>query len=241
MKLISVVIPARNEEETINKVLSDCKKYLKNDKNHSYEIIVVDDGSTDKTNQIAKKVNGVKVIKNTGVHGKGSALVKGFSSAKGDIIVMLDADYSHKIEDVKKLVEPLIKNKNCGMVIGSRMLGGSDEYNIVRGFGNYFLTGCFRLFFWIKLTDALNGFKAFKKDIFLENKYKSKTFEIEVELISNALKMGYKISEIPSHERKRAGGEMKSFALIHGPKFLMKIIEESIRYRFKKISDKVKK
>ena len=82
-----------------------------------------------------------------------------------------------------------------------------------------------------QLTDALNGFKAFERNIIDHHDYKSKDFEIEIELIANALREKEKVSEIPSHERARHGGKMKSFAPLHGTKFLLKILSEGIKMR----------
>ena len=98
MKKISIVIPAKNEEDTLNRVLSDVQKTQNIlEQNYEVEVIVVDDHSTDKTSEIAIK-NGVKLIKNTGTSGKGCALRVGFAASEGEFIVMLDADYSHRAE-----------------------------------------------------------------------------------------------------------------------------------------------
>ncbi len=229
--LISIIIPAKDEEETIELVLKDLNKVISKLKNYKFEVIVVDDGSIDKTKDIAQQ-NKAKVILNRGVHGKGKALVAGFKEANGDIIIMLDADYSHRLKDLPLFISKV--NEGYGLVVGSRYTGGSDEYDLIRSFGNIFLTTAFKLIFAIKITDALNGYKAFRKEVIKKYKYKSKDFEIEIELIANALKEDFKIGEIPSHERKRAGGKMKSKAYIHGPKFLWAIIRYGLQYRFRK-------
>ena len=137
LKKISVVIPARNEEETIGLVLDDLNKVIAGLKEYSFEVIVVDDKSQDATAETAVK-NGAKVICNKGRSGKGNALVCGFKEATGEYIVMMDADYSHKSEDIPALIKPL--ESGAGLVVGSRIYGGSDEYTRVRAFGNIFLT-----------------------------------------------------------------------------------------------------
>lgn len=109
--------------------------------------------------------------------------------------------------------------------------GGSEEYTLIRLIGNVLLTSAFRIFFGIPLSDAINGFKAFKRNVISNYKYKSKDFEIEIELIANAVREGEKIGEIPSHELARSGGEMKSFAPVHGTKFMLKIISEGLKVR----------
>ena len=121
-----------------------------------------------------------------------------------------------------------------GIVVGSRATGGSEEYTLVRTFGNV----CLTLFFWmvtgVMVTDALNGFKAFRRDVFRKYEYKSQEFEIEIELLINALRSGYKIGEFPCHERPRAGGEMKSRVIKHGVKFFWKILTLGSKYRLGK-------
>ena len=116
-----------------------------------------------------------------------------------------------------------------GLVIGSRIVGGSEEYTPVRAFGNVVLTLAVGLFMKRFLSDALNGYKAFRRDVFTDFRYTSRNFEIEIELIANALRRGYQIVEVCSHERQRAGGQAKSRVIKHGTLFLSRIILESCR------------
>ena len=230
---VSIVIPARNEEETIGMVLGDLKKVLPTIRDYEFETIVIDDGSTDKTASIAQEF-ATRVITNAGEHGKGNALKLGFKEAAGDIIIMLDADYSHRIEELPAFLEAI---KESTLVVGSRHTGGSDEYTLIRGLGNYTLSYVFRTVWGIKLTDALNGYKCFRKEVVKNHEYKSKNFEIELELIANALKEGNGIvTEVPSHERLRAGGEMKSNALREGWKFFSAIMRYGVAYRLSRLS-----
>ncbi|HLD07276.1 MAG TPA: glycosyltransferase family 2 protein [Candidatus Nanoarchaeia archaeon] len=227
MKLVSIVIPAYNEEETIGMVLDDLFKTLKRMKGYHFETIVVDNNSTDKTAAIAKQ-KGAAVLHEQ-KKGKGNALKAGFAGTRGDMIIMMDADYSHRPEDIPFFLKK-IEGGN-GLVIGSRITGGSEEYTSIRSFGNIMLTAAFTTLFGISFTDVLNGYKAFRKELIKNYEYHSSDFQIEIELVANALRAGYQIAEIPSHERIRAGGKMKSMALVHGPKFLYRIIKEGIKYR----------
>ena len=152
-KLVSIIIPAKDEEANIGKVLKDLNKVIKKANRYTFEVIVIDDKSKDSTGAIARKYN-AKVIRNTGQSGKGRALAVGFKNAKGNYIVMLDADYSHCPEDIPKFLVKL--EEGYGLIVGSRHYGGSDEYDLVRYFGNFFLTSTFRMFFGIYLSDALN-------------------------------------------------------------------------------------
>ena len=223
---VSVVIPARNEEMNVGLVLDDLKQMVEQVPQREFEVIVVDDNSSDRTGEVAG-ARGARVIRNKGASGKGRALRLGFEHATGDIIVMMDADYSHRAEDIPKLLEAL--GDEAGLVIGSRVYGGSDEYTPIRALGNVFLTYALGLFLGRYLSDALNGFKAFRREIFDEFNYTSKQFEIEIELIANALRRGYRVVEISSHERARLGGESKSRVIRHGSQFFWRVFTEWLR------------
>ena len=227
LPLVSIVIPARNEEESIAKVLDEVFAETRKIRGYTFEVIVIDNNSTDRTNGIGV-MKGARVLSEKRP-GKGMALAKGFEAAAGDIIIMLDADYSHAAREFPSFLQKI--EAGYGLVIGSRQMGRSDEYTLTRRFGNLFLTRCFRLLFGYYLTDALNGFKAFKKEVVKKHHCSSKDFEIEIELIYYALKENLKVGEVESHERERFGGKMKSHALIHGPKFLAAILRYGTRYR----------
>jgi glycosyltransferase involved in cell wall biosynthesis len=226
MKSLSVIIPARNEEVTLPMVLDDLAAVRPTLAGYDVEVIVVDDGSTDRTAELAA-ARGARVVKNTRKNGKGMALRAGFEAAKGDLLIMMDADYSHRAEEIPVFLAAM--NDGVGLVIGSRVVGGSEEYHHVRALGNVFLSASLGLATGRYLSDALNGFKLFRVDVFRDFKYTSAAFEIEIEIIANAMRKGYKVVEVPSHERARAGGEMKSRVVRHGTRFLLRIIYEGLR------------
>ena len=223
MKKVSVIIPAKDEEETIGNVLDDLNKTIANMPNYEFDVVCVDDHSTDATANIARSF-GARVVQNTRKPGKGTALRSGFEAAEGDVLVMLDADYSHRAEDIPRMLEAL--TEGVGLVIGSRVVGGSEEYTHIRALGNVFLSATLGLCTHRYLSDALNGFKVFRKDVFTDFNYTSKAFEIEIEIIANTMRKGYRIAEVQSHERARAGGEMKSRVVRHGTRFLLRILLE---------------
>lgn len=228
-KLISIIIPARNEENNIGYLLDDVLATTNKMNDYEFEIIVVNDHSKDQTLSVALSKN-VKVLNNLRRPGKGCALITGFENAKGDYFIMLDADYSHRPEDIPIFIQSL--ENNAGLVIGSRIYGGSEEYTSIRAFGNIILTLIFGIFHKRYLSDSLNGFKAFKSEIFKKFTYTSSGFEIEIELLVNALRMGMKIVEVPSQERKRRSGTSKSKIITHGLRFLYKILSEWLRNKF---------
>ena len=227
MKKLSVVIPARDEQDTLGRVLEDLNRTIPTLDGWQVEVLLVDDGCRDRTAEIARSL-GATVIENTGTHGKGKALQKGFAAATGDIFVMMDADYSHRPEDLPRFLEA-IDTDGVGLVIGSRVLGGSDEYTHIRALGNVFLSAALGVCTGRYLSDALNGYKVFRPDVFRDFRYTAKAFEIEIELIANTMRKGYRIVEVVSHERARAGGEMKSRVVRHGTRFLSRIIWEGLK------------
>jgi glycosyltransferase involved in cell wall biosynthesis len=225
---VSVVIPAKNEEMNLPLVLDDVNRTIAQMRDYDVEVIVVDDKSTDRSSEVAAQ-HGARVIRNSGPSGKGCALRVGFENARGDIIVMMDADYSHRAEDIPVLIGAL--KDGVGLVVGSRIFGGSDEYTPVRALGNVFITAAIGLLLGRFLSDALNGFKAFRREVFGDFNYTSRQFEIEIELLANALRKGHKVVEVSSHERARQGGEAKSRVIRHGTGFMLRIISEWMRNR----------
>lgn len=232
MKLkIDIIIPAKDEEETLGLVLEDLFDVIKGweGDNYEFKVFVVNDHSEDKTVDIAESFNGVILLNNDRAAGKGNTLVKGFKESEGKVIVMLDADYSHHPEDLKKFLKKI--EEGAGLVIGSRVMGGSDEYDLLRGFGNRMLTQAFNLLFGRSISDVLNGYKYFRRDLVENRDFKAEGFDIEIEIVTEAIKRGYKIEEVPAHERERAGGEMKSKAYVEGPLFLLRTIFEFLKIK----------
>ncbi|OGL46444.1 MAG: hypothetical protein A2161_02345 [Candidatus Schekmanbacteria bacterium RBG_13_48_7] len=203
-KNVSIIIPSRNEADTIGAVISACQFF-------GEEILVVDGHSEDATREIAVKA-GARVVLDHG-YGKGDAVRVGIHESRYNFLVFIDADGSHCPEDIPKLVQPL-KNKEAQMTLASRMLGGSDELhgnwtNFIRMVGAGFLTLILNWKWKTTLTDTLNGFRAIPREIGHELQLKCNGFEIELEMISKMLKSGGHIVEIPSHESIRKGGQSK--------------------------------
>ncbi|MEO8620126.1 MAG: glycosyltransferase family 2 protein [bacterium] len=227
MSTLSIIIPAKNEEVTLPQVLDDLNRVIPTLAGYTVEVIVVDDRSTDRTAELAR-AKGAIVVPNTKKRsGKGIALRTGFEASTGDLLMMLDADYSHRVEEIPGFLAAM--KDGVGLVIGSRVVGGSEEYHHVRALGNVFLSATLGLCMGRYLSDALNGFKLFRRNVFFDYAYTSANFEMEIEIIANALRSGQKIVEVSSHERARAGGEMKSRVVRHGFRFLGRILYEGAR------------
>ncbi len=201
---VSVIIPTKNEESTLEPVLKGCLE-------HADEVLVIDGHSTDKTTEIAERY-GVPVHFDTG-KGKGEAMRLGIKLFTGDILVYIDADGSHDPEDIPAMVEP-IKNGTADMVIGSRFKGGSDELvgtvnQLFRITGSNIITTFINYRWNVRLTDTQNGFRALSRAAAEELDLKIDGFPIETEMDIQLLQKRFRISEIPAHEYKRKGGESK--------------------------------
>lgn len=223
---LSIIIPAKDEEATLPHLLEDLNRVIPTLDGYKVEVIVVDDHCRDRTAAIGLGM-GARVVENQRKPGKGNALRAGFEAATGELLMMMDADYSHRPEDIPGFLSAM--REGVGLVIGSRVFGGSEEYTHIRALGNVFLSGALGLSVGRYLSDALNGYKLFRRDVFTGFVYTSRMFEIEIELIANAMRGGYRVVEVISHERARAGGEMKSRVIRHGTRFLLRIIWEGMR------------
>jgi dolichyl-phosphate beta-glucosyltransferase len=199
---LSIVIPAFNEEKRIAETLTKIKNYLSR-KNLLAEIIIVNDGSKDKTDEVVGAFVGenVKLISLVKNHGKGFAIKKGIEGAKGKYVLFTDADNSTPIEEFDKFLD-IINNdiNNFDVLIGSRYLNinsvliKQSKYRIVISrLGNFFI----QLFLLDGIKDTQCGFKLFKtviaKDIFSFQKVRR--FDIEVIVVAKNL--GYKFVEVP--------------------------------------------
>jgi len=214
------VIPAKNEEEGIEKIIKNVSRFVD-------EVLVVDGHSKDKTRQIAKEC-GAKVVLDGG-KGKGDGIRTGIRKAKGDIIVFIDADGSHNPKDIPKLIKP-IKNGEADLVVASRAKGGSDEVRLdldglFRQIGSEIAAILVNFRWRANLTDIQNGFRAIRKKTALALKLESDGFEIEEEMIMKCLKRGVRIMEVAGHEYQRKWGVSK-LPTIQAWRFLLRLFKE---------------
>ena len=212
---ISVVIPTRDEEETLGEVIDGCRKYAD-------ELFVIDGHSRDRTREVAEK-RGVKVYLDN-KKGKGAALRMAIAKVTGDIIVFIDADGSHSPDDIPKLVAPIIAGE-FDHVTGSRGKGGSDELHgdiakFVRMTGGDVLTLGINYRYNVRLTDSQNGFRALRTDVARQLDLQEDITSIELEMIMKTLKKGFRIGEVPTHEYARKAGESKIKVWKVAPRYL---------------------
>lgn len=210
---ISIIIPAYNEELSLGYVLEDVNRVLgKTD--IIYEIIVVNDGSQDDTAKIASGFE-VILINNENNMGKGSSLLKGFRLAKGKFIITMDADGSHRAEDIITLLNPLIKNKNLAATIGSRFLDhrGIKSTSRMHIIGNEIIDFLIMFLTGKLISDSQCGFRVFRKSSLKKLRIHSTGFGIEGEMIIQLLKNGSNILEVPilCYPRRNGLTRMNSF------------------------------
>ena len=189
---ITIGIPAYNEEKNIASIIVKLKKI-------AHKIIVCDDGSTDLTGEIAQKLGAI-VIRHPKNLGYGSGIRSIFQKAKeidSDILVTFDADGQHQVEDIKKVIEPILKN-NADLVIGSRFLDNKTidvpEY---RKIGIKLITKVTNSTLEEKITDSQSGFRAYNKDIITKLEPGDVGMGISTEILIKASSHGFKITEVP--------------------------------------------
>jgi glycosyltransferase involved in cell wall biosynthesis len=197
---IFVLIPALDEEKSIGSVIDDIPKDIVK------EIIVINNGSTDGTEETAKS-HGATVLTET-TRGYGHALMIGISyitPKDPDILVFLDGDYSDFPDEIPDVIKPILENE-IDMVIGSRVLGDHEKGALLpqARFGNWLSTFLIRLFWGYKFTD-LGPFRAIKFDKFQALDMKELTYGWTVEMQIKAAKMKYECAEVPVNYRKRIG------------------------------------
>jgi len=236
-RLLSVVIPVKDEAKHIGDLISRIGESLNG---HPYEVIVVDDGSRDKTSRVARK-NGATVIMHDGNQGKGTAMKTGVRNASGDIFVFLDGDGAHEPQDIPGVVAPILEGK-ASLVIGSRTLPQSrvTASPLTRRLTNNMasliisVTISFLLPLavltnrlgrllkltrrngatqptkprYIRITDCTSGFRAITRQGWQSQTLISQRFEIETEMIYEAVKKGLVVVEVPigCHWDKRFSG-----------------------------------
>ena len=200
-KKISIILPCRNEKESIRKSIWQIKQAL--EKNNIDGEIIVSDSSTDGSDKIARKL-GTKVIKHD-KEGYGIALLEGFKVAKGEIIIFADSDGTYDFLEIPKFLKAI---KNADLVIGSRFKGKIERGAMSwshRYIGNPILTFLLNLFFKSKISDAHSGFRAIRKDKLEQLELETTGMEFASEMIIKAIKKRLKIVEIPINYYPRKG------------------------------------
>jgi len=188
---ITVIIPAYNEEKTIQQVIREVKSYTEN-------IIVIDDGSTDNTRKMAEQ-EGAIIYHHIINRGLGGALSTGIQAAllgEADIFLTFDADGQHRAEDIPKMIKPIIE-EGADIVIGSRLLNLSKNMPVFRKLANHIANAITYILFGIKTTDSQSGLRCFNKKTAQLIDIKTNSMEVSSEIIKEIKNHNLKFVEVP--------------------------------------------
>jgi glycosyltransferase involved in cell wall biosynthesis len=225
MMKLSVIIPVYNEETTIQEILKQVRAV-----NLAYEIIIVDDGSTDRTRELLKAEENQPdtiVIYHDHNQGKGAAVRTGFDRATGEILLIQDADLEYDPRDYPVLLRP-IEEGRVKVVYGSRFLGPRKAMLFWHMLGNKALTLLTNILYNTILSDMETCYKVFKADAIKGIPLRSRRFEFEPEITAKVLKRGHRIFEVPISYYGREYNEGKKITWREGPKAVWTLI----KYRF---------
>ena len=229
---ITCIIPANNEEGNIEKTVQTLASVLRhNNLAKNYEIIIVNDNSTDRTGDLADYLSNnnssIKVIHIKGTPGFGNALKVGFKNATGDVLIPFMGDLSDDPKDIVKLIEKIEEGHD--VVYGSRFIKGGrlEGYPFFKRISNRSFNNLVRLLLGVKETDVTNAFKAYRREVIekigIEN-IKSDNFDITLELPVKAQILGFSSVEVPVVWHGRIRGNSKLKLRMMGPLYIKRLI-----------------
>ena len=229
---ISVIIPCYNEDHTILKVIKSVHESLNR---YEYEIILVDDGSTDNTKELLEEYSRsdekVEVIYHDINSGKGSSLRTGFNAAIGDVVIIQDADLEYDPSEYSKLFKP-IQDGKADVVYGSRFKSGDTTRVLFfwHKMGNLFLTGLSNLLTNLNLTDIESCYKVFRKEILDQITIEENRFGFEPEITAKISKIRprIRIYEVGISYHGRTYEEGKKITWIDGFRALYVILKYNL-------------
>jgi glycosyltransferase involved in cell wall biosynthesis len=222
---VSIIIPAYDEEKTIAKVIEDTMAVM-DSMNLPYEIIIVDDGSTDTTRQVATRYKAT-VVSNGRNRGKGYAVREGIRHAQGEIIVTIDADGEHRPKEIPDLITPLFNGTD--IVAGSRFLYNSNRATTrLNRVGNMLFNISIMALTGKRVTDSQTGFRAAKKQVLEKLNLTSTGYEIETEITVKGLRNGFTFQEKPITIERREYNLSKLKILADGTRILRTILTSNL-------------
>ena len=233
---LSILIPCFNEKLTIISIIDEVRKSLKKNNFLNYEIIVIDDFSSDGTTQILKNIESEKditIFYHSQNLGKGFAIQTAIKNITGDITIVQDADLEYDPSDYNKLLLPFFET-NADIVYGSRFIGGG-KYVRIHFFWHYLankiLTFICNIFTNLNMTDMETGYKAFRTEVIKKITLKEKSFTVEPEITIKLAKKKFRFYEVPITYNGRTYLEGKKIRL----KDAFKALYAIFRYGFSKL------
>jgi dolichol-phosphate mannosyltransferase len=194
---VSVIIPTLNEQHGIAEVLSAIPRSAVD------EVLVVD-GSSDRTGEIARRL-GARVVYEPR-RGYGRALHTAIENVLGDIVVYIDGDFTYDPSEITRLIEP-VRSGKCDVVIGNRLKQRANHANMLflNRIGNRILSALFRLIFRVNVGDTQCGLRVLRRSPLLNHPYRSYGMAYVTEQLARLAKAGYRITELPVNYRRRIG------------------------------------
>jgi len=227
--ILSIIVPVYNEEKTIIKILEKIKN--NSSSLFKYEVIVIDDGSTDQSKKLLENNKHLfdKLLVNETNKGKGFSVKRGLSNASGTHIIFQDADFEYDPVDFKKF-EKIFLDFDADGIIGSRFVYSNytRSHNILNKIANTFLTFMFNLLYNTTFTDIYSCYFAFKKNLLDVDKLRTKGFEQHAEILCKVIKRGNKFYEVPINYNGRDSSEGKKIKAHHFFPVLFEIIRGRI-------------
>ena len=227
MKL-TIVMPVYNEAA---RVATAIKQVLEVDFPCEYELIIVDDGSTDATPAILDAIDDPRVrVFHQPNQGKGAAVRLGVAHARGESMVILDADLEYDPRDIPRLLEPVLDGR-AQVVFGSRQFGSHSAYSFWYVMGNKFLTTFANMVFNCYISDLETCYKLMPTDLYRSLGVTSNGFGIEAEVTGKLLRRGIRPFEVPISYQARTRDEGKKITWVDGVEALWIILRERLRPR----------
>jgi glycosyltransferase involved in cell wall biosynthesis len=228
--LLSIVMPVYNEQATLRAIIAAVRAVP-----IRKELILVDDGSKDGSRAILAELAAlpdVRVIEHEQNRGKGAALRTGFAAARGEIVLVQDADLEYDPGDYPTLLAPILRGE-ADVVYGSRYLvdprdPGRERDSFVHYFGNRVLTFCSNLFTGLNLTDMETCYKCFRREVLQDLVIESRRFTVEPEFTAKVARLPVRIHEVPIRYRGRKFSEGKKIGWRDGVAAIWAIV----KYRF---------
>jgi len=225
---VSVVIPAYNEAKTIDSVVAAVRAVKV--PGAVFEVVVVDDGSTDGTREACEALgSAIDIYERQPNQGKGAALRTGFGLATGDVVLVQDADLEYDPAEYPKLLAPILADK-ADVVIGSRF-AGSDPHRVVYFWhmvGNRFLTLLSNFFSDLNLTDMECGYKVFRAEVIKQVRITENRFGFEPEVVAKVAKQKVRIYEVGVSYHGRTYAEGKKIGVKDGFRALYAIAKHNL-------------